>query len=235
MKLSPERLAAAVNIRLAFLMYLAFFILDLVVYPEFKWPLLMIRLGAAVWIVVMHVALYKIKDENLHILSVLFLFPLAVGISLMCLVVGEGLASPYFVGNILVIMGGGAFLRIKPKVLYFLTLAIWLQHFLILSFIPFTLQDFMLNLFFLVSAAFLASYTHYSILKLTREINSLSGLLPICMYCKKIRDSEGYWNQVERFVAERAQVDFSHSICEECLEKNEKKRGVPNNKTNRGG
>ncbi|HIG57062.1 MAG TPA: response regulator [Candidatus Latescibacteria bacterium] len=46
----------------------------------------------------------------------------------------------------------------------------------------------------------------------------LQGLLPICSYCKKIRDDQNYWQQVERYVETRADVSFSHSICPECYE-----------------
>lgn len=50
------------------------------------------------------------------------------------------------------------------------------------------------------------------------EVETLSGLLPICAWCHKIRDTDGYWQQVERFFAARSQVSFTHSICESCLE-----------------
>ena len=46
----------------------------------------------------------------------------------------------------------------------------------------------------------------------------LQGLLPICSYCKKIRDDQNYWQQVERYVETRTGVLFSHSICPECYE-----------------
>jgi DNA-binding response OmpR family regulator len=51
------------------------------------------------------------------------------------------------------------------------------------------------------------------------EIKRLSGLLPICMFCKKIRDDKGYWNRLEDYIQERSEADFSHSICDECIEK----------------
>ena len=50
------------------------------------------------------------------------------------------------------------------------------------------------------------------------KIKRLSGLLPICMYCKKIRDEKGYWNQLEDYIHEHSGADFSHSICQECLD-----------------
>ena len=46
----------------------------------------------------------------------------------------------------------------------------------------------------------------------------LQGLLPICSYCKKIRDDNNYWSQVERYIENHADVAFSHSICPECYE-----------------
>ena len=51
------------------------------------------------------------------------------------------------------------------------------------------------------------------------EIKTLSGLLPICAYCKKIRDDKGYWNQIEAYIAEHSDAKFSHSICQECAKK----------------
>jgi hypothetical protein len=51
------------------------------------------------------------------------------------------------------------------------------------------------------------------------EIKVLSGLLPICAYCKKIRDDQGYWNQLESYIEKRSDAHFSHGICEECTEK----------------
>lgn len=51
------------------------------------------------------------------------------------------------------------------------------------------------------------------------EIKTLRGILPICSYCKKIRDDKGYWNQVEAYIHEHTGVEFSHSICKDCIEK----------------
>jgi ligand-binding sensor domain-containing protein len=48
------------------------------------------------------------------------------------------------------------------------------------------------------------------------KVKVLSGLLPICASCKKVRDDKGYWNQIEVYIRERSQADFSHGICPEC-------------------
>jgi len=50
------------------------------------------------------------------------------------------------------------------------------------------------------------------------NVKQLQGLLPICSYCKKIRHDGDYWQQVEQYVTERADVQFSHSICPSCYE-----------------
>lgn len=44
----------------------------------------------------------------------------------------------------------------------------------------------------------------------------MSGLIPICAHCKKVRDDKGYWNQIESYIHERSDADFSHSICPAC-------------------
>jgi PAS domain S-box-containing protein len=51
------------------------------------------------------------------------------------------------------------------------------------------------------------------------EVKQLSGLLPICSHCKKIRDDKGYWHRVEVYIKDHTGADFSHGLCPECLEK----------------
>lgn len=48
------------------------------------------------------------------------------------------------------------------------------------------------------------------------EVKTLSGLLPICAHCKKVRDDSGYWNQIETYVAKHTEADFSHGLCPDC-------------------
>ena len=51
------------------------------------------------------------------------------------------------------------------------------------------------------------------------RVKLLSGLLPICANCKKIRDDKGYWNQIEAYIRDHSEADFSHGICPECAKK----------------
>jgi len=51
------------------------------------------------------------------------------------------------------------------------------------------------------------------------KIRTLSGLLPICASCKKIRDDKGYWNQIETFIRDHSEAEFSHGICPDCARK----------------
>lgn len=52
-----------------------------------------------------------------------------------------------------------------------------------------------------------------------QHVKTLSGLLPICSYCKKIRDDGGYWNQIETYIRKHSTAEFTHSICPECEQK----------------
>lgn len=51
------------------------------------------------------------------------------------------------------------------------------------------------------------------------EVNTLSGLLPVCASCKKVRDDKGYWNQIDEYISQHSDVQVSHGICPECAEK----------------
>jgi len=55
--------------------------------------------------------------------------------------------------------------------------------------------------------------------KAANEIKTLSGLIPICAACKKIRDDKGYWEQIETYIMERSDAEFSHGLCPECSKK----------------
>jgi DNA-binding response OmpR family regulator len=52
-----------------------------------------------------------------------------------------------------------------------------------------------------------------------REVKRLQGLLPICSYCKKVRNEANYWEQVESYFSSHSDLDFTHSICPSCTDK----------------
>jgi DNA-binding NarL/FixJ family response regulator len=51
------------------------------------------------------------------------------------------------------------------------------------------------------------------------KVKTLSGLLPICSFCKKIRDDDGYWKKIETYIEAHSEAEFSHSLCQECARK----------------
>ena len=51
------------------------------------------------------------------------------------------------------------------------------------------------------------------------QIKTLGGLIPICAHCKNIRDDRGYWNQIETYIMEHSDAEFSHGICPDCMKK----------------
>lgn len=51
------------------------------------------------------------------------------------------------------------------------------------------------------------------------QVKTLRGFLPICSSCKQIRDDKGYWNQIEAYLSQHAEIEFSHGICPDCVAK----------------
>lgn len=51
------------------------------------------------------------------------------------------------------------------------------------------------------------------------NIKILSGIIPICMHCKEIRDDDGFWNKLEMFISKNSEAKFSHGICPDCMKK----------------
>jgi DNA-binding response OmpR family regulator len=58
------------------------------------------------------------------------------------------------------------------------------------------------------------------------EIKTLKGFIPICASCKKIRDDEGFWNQLEIYISEHTDAKFSHGLCPDCYEKLKAEAGI---------
>ena len=63
--------------------------------------------------------------------------------------------------------------------------------------------------------------------KALQEVKTLSGLLPICASCKKVRDDSGYWNQIETYIARNSSATFSHGLCPDCGVKFFEEAGLP--------
>jgi len=59
--------------------------------------------------------------------------------------------------------------------------------------------------------------TELELLEATENVQTLSGLLPICSHCKSIRDDKGYWTRIEAYIQERSEATFSHGLCEKCI------------------
>lgn len=62
--------------------------------------------------------------------------------------------------------------------------------------------------------------------KALSEVKTLSGLIPICAWCKKIRDDKGYWSEVEKYIGEHSKAEFTHGMCPECIKKYSKEETV---------
>jgi hypothetical protein len=67
----------------------------------------------------------------------------------------------------------------------------------------------------IILGAVIIGYTN----KMFQRMKYLEGLLAVCASCKKIRDEKGNWHQIESYIRERSEVEFSHSICPECAER----------------
>lgn len=73
-----------------------------------------------------------------------------------------------------------------------------------------------------VSSALILEHQRQKLEKALQEVKTLQGMLPICSYCKKIRDDDDYWTEIENYISAHSDTKFSHSICPDCYEKHVK-------------
>jgi hypothetical protein len=108
----------------------------------------------------------------------------------------------------------GLFLAIlMPLVRFYFNIALWT--------IPWTIVEASINasirMIVLSSFALVIDRTANQTRKLTKQVSMLEGLLPICSYCKKIRDQKDQWQVMEKYIMDRSEATFSHGICPDCL------------------
>ena len=142
--------------------------------------------------------------------------------------------SPYFIGLLFAFTGvlSTAGMGFKYS-LFGLLINLVFFEIAIGYFTPVSPMIFVLYNFFLVSILLVFGYIGYFIEVISRknyivsaqlyeslsQVKKLSGLLPICASCKNVRDDQGYWKQIETYIQEHSEVDFSHGICPECVKK----------------
>lgn len=87
--------------------------------------------------------------------------------------------------------------------------------------VPWTMSEGSINglirIVILLSFALLIDRVSRQTRELKKEVQMLEGLFPICSFCKKIRDEDGRWEQIETYISERSPADFSHGVCPDCL------------------
>lgn len=83
---------------------------------------------------------------------------------------------------------------------------------------PLLLIVFVFGSMLTILASALHHRTRWSSFRALQEVKVLSGFLPICASCKQIRDDNGYYQEIEKYISERSEVVFSHGICPDCKE-----------------
>ena len=199
------------------------FILDLLFYPDFKWSLLTIRLAITAYLIVARYVIVRIDEHRLFPMTAFTVVLSAIALTLTCFVTGDGFASPYYTGFLIIIILISTFYHFTPRQYTLLMAAVLFEHFFLLLLLPYDPRVFFVNLLRNVmvigSTSFTSVMVHRLIYRLTEEVQTLKGFIPICAKCKKIRDDDGFWLQLERYIHEHTDVQFSHGYCPDCFEK----------------
>ena len=207
------------GLRLAIFLYPFFFLLDWFQYPDYRCVLLIIRLGVTACFLIIYFLASKNQTKYYLLLVFSGFFAGSVGISIMCLVTGEGFASPYYVGLLQVIIISSLFFNIDEKRYALIIIMIVVQHFALLSFVPWHFRDLLTNILALGMISLICILIHNFIYRLAKENRELMGILPICAACKRIRNDKGYWEQVESYIHKHSGAQFSHGVCPDCARK----------------
>jgi hypothetical protein len=84
--------------------------------------------------------------------------------------------------------------------------------------VPWPLRDSVVNAITVYAMVLVIVWFTSRAGRLSREVRLLWGLMPLCMYCHRIRTEKGEWEKLEQYITERSQAAFSHGICPTCME-----------------
>lgn len=209
----------AFALRLGLFLYPSAVVLDYFYYPEYLFELAAVRAAVSLALLGLYILLFRVKERNQFMIIVSAGLVTSFGLSFICFVTGDGFRSPYFVGLAQAIMVTTILFNLKPRYIVLILTLMLGQHFLLLMFIPWNYMDLLHNLFSLGIISIIVGFIHYFIYSLAREIKEIRGILPICSACKKIRNDEGGWEQIEKYIRDRSEAEFSHGICPDCAKK----------------
>jgi hypothetical protein len=207
------------GLKLAVVVFPAFFLLDYFLYPDHKYSLLLVRIGISIYSAFALLGIRWVREKYYFAVILFSMFLISFAVSLMCFITGDGFASPYYAGVLQIMVITMLFFGIKPKHYMLIMATIILQHFILLSFIPWEFKDLLINMLALGVFSPIAILVHNYVYNLVKENQKLKGFLPICSSCKKIRDDQGYWNQIESYITANSEAQFSHSFCPDCAKK----------------
>ncbi|MCP4213019.1 MAG: hypothetical protein GY765_00095 [bacterium] len=225
--------------------WLPYIMLDKALFPQypaivsFRWGLCLMGLLS----LVLYVAPFFKKK---YLLLFMIMWYLAISTAV---ILGLVAADPVYMGGFAIIVQlvpimplskRHALIMLTTSLLIFTVMANWVHMDFHSAAEQYGLLDLILAVLFTVIAVFLLDYIRRhtyekSLLIQTRnleihkqnaelekafeEIKTLGGLLPICANCKSIRDNEGYWHQLEKYIEAHTGAEFSHSLCEDCFKR----------------
>lgn len=110
---------------------------------------------------------------------------------------------------------GLALAIVLPLVRFYFNTILWI--------VPWTITEATINavirILVLTSFALIIDRTANQTRRLSKEVHLLEGFLPICSYCKRIRDESNQWQQMEEYITDRSAAVFSHGLCPDCAQK----------------
>ena len=163
--------------------------------------------------------------------SFLFIFSIGMFCIFLIAISDHSVFTPYFTGLFFAFTGVFSIPGLGFRYSFFALLINLIVFEIIFGFlIPLSPILFVVYNFFLLGMVLIFIYIGYLVEQISRknyiisaelrdsldEVRTLSGMLPICASCKKIRDDKGYWQQVEEYIARYTQAEFTHGLCPNC-------------------
>jgi hypothetical protein len=204
--------------------YSLFYISDYLAYHKFALQIFFVRASVTLFLFILLYLAKRVQLKYMWAIAFAAVLSTSTSITAICMITGEGFNSLYYMGIIQVIVASTLLIQLMFKEYVALLVLVNFQYFFLLRFLPYAPVNLVRNATALFFTSIISLIIHVLINSLIAENNDLQDFLPICMYCKKVKNESGNWDKMEAYFEANTTIMFSQGLCPECLE--EYKAGI---------
>lgn len=201
---------------IAIVLFLTTYVVDASFYDDENYRLLMVRVVVSIMLTIGFSMIHLLEERWLDYIATSMGISAGLAITSICYFSGDGFDCMIFVGYFILIIVFSTMFYIKPMHYSLVMLSTIIFHFTLLSTQPYQKKYLILQICTIPSVALVGMVNQYLIYSFFVKNRVLEQIAPLCSRCRKIKNADGNWEQLDKFVNKEFGSSFKHEICPDC-------------------